>query len=371
MGKRERSTKKDKNIIWRNGTAYARIQVNGKDRRRSLFTSDPAEARRKVKELQDLADRERAGELSEVTFFRAAADWAKVGYGVRSRSTQDRYATSLLMMKDKFGPLRQHEITRRTIGEYVAARVDAKVKHATIKRDLTALSGLMRYCVARGWRDDNPAREWDRSTIPETRAPYERVDQKSYAACVAEASSAWSVMLRFLRASGFRLNVDALNLERAKVNWNTGAVTFKTKGGRLRTRKLSAEALAILAEVPPSMESPYVFWQLRGSSENPKLSRPFQDIEAKARRRAKREGWAYKHFHLHLLRHEFAIDYLKHGGPNGSVGSIYTLQGLLGHTSVKTTEVYLDFLTDEEAEMAKAAGGATAAFAPPVESEHA
>lgn len=371
MGKRGRANQKDKNIIWRNGTAYARIQVNGKDRRRSLFTSDPSEARRKVKELQDLADKERAGELSEITFYRAAADWAKAGYSVRSQSTRDRYATSLLMMKDRLGPLRQHEITRRTIGEYVASRVEGKVKNATIKRDLTALSGLMRYCVARGWRDDNPAKEWDRSTIPEQRAPFERVDMRSYNACVTEASGAWSVMLRFLRASGFRLNVDALNLLRDKVNWNTGVVTFTTKRNRIRTRKLSGEALAILAELPSSIDSPYVFWQLRGDRKDPKLSRTFQDLEAKATRRAKREGWPYKHFHLHLLRHEFAIDYLKHGGPSGAVGSIYTLQGLLGHTSIKTTEIYLDFLTDEEAELAKAAPGAPVQFAAAVESEHA
>lgn len=374
MGKRERSGKKDQNIIWRNGTAYARIQVNGKDRRRSLFTSDPAEARRKVRELQDLAERERAGDLSEVTFYKAAAEWASVGYSVRSQSTRDRYATSLLMMKGKFGPLRQHEITRRVIGEYVSERVKAGAKHATVKRDLTALSGLMRFCVAKGWRDDNPAREWDRSTIPESREPYERVDKRSFEACVAEASPAWSAMLRLLRASGFRLNVDALNLLRDKVNWNTGVVTFTTKRNRIRTRKLNAEALAILAEVPASVESPYVFWQLRGSRENPKLSRAFQDLEAKAVRRAKREGWVYKHFHLHLLRHEFAIDYLKHGGAGNSVGSIYTLQGLLGHTSIKTTEIYLDFLTDEEAELAKAAPAVATPFpavATPKAGEHA
>ncbi|GIK47968.1 MAG: hypothetical protein BroJett013_06650 [Alphaproteobacteria bacterium] len=354
MGKgRSGKTPKDKNIIWRNGVAYARIQVNGVDRRRSLSTSDPAEARRKIKELQNEAQRERAGELSEVTFFKAAADWAKVGYSVRSDSTRERYATSLLMMKDTLGALRMHEITRRKIGEYVASRVDAGVTHATIKRDLTALSGLMRYCVARGWRDDNPAREWDRSTIPEKREPYERVDERSFRACVEEAPPAWGLLLRFLRASGFRLNVDALSLKRDAVGWNSGVVTFKTKRNRIRTRKLSNEALAILLEVPRSIDSPYIFWQLRGAAENPKLSRAFQDIERRAMRRAKREGWTYKRFHPHLLRHDFAIEYLKHGGPNGGVGSIYTLQGLLGHTSIKTTEIYLDYLTDEEVALAK------------------
>lgn len=46
-------------------------------------------------------------------------------------------------------------------------------------------------------------------------------------------------------------------------------------------------------------------------------------------------------FSLHHLRHRFAVRYLKNGG------SIYDLQGILGHGSVKTTEIYLDFLDPE------------------------
>lgn len=365
-----KGSSKDKNIIWRNGVAYARLQVNGDDRRRSLHTSDPATARRKVRELQDAAEKERAGDLSEITFFKAAAEWAKVGYSVRSESTRERYASSLMMMKDHFGKLRMHEITRGRIGEYVTKRVDGGVTHATVKRDLTALSRLMRYCVSRAWRDDNPAREWDRSTIPEEREPFKRLDERSYQACLAEAGAPWTVMLRFLRASGFRLNVDALNLERERVNWTTGAVTFITKRNRIRTRRLSTEAFAIMQEVQRSLESPYVFWQLRGGMKKPKLSRSFQNIERRAEARAKREGWPYKAFHPHLLRHEFAIEYLKHGGPRGGVGSIYTLQGLLGHTSVKTTELYLDYLTDEERDLANGAPSSEV-VAGPVGGEHA
>jgi integrase/recombinase XerD len=47
------------------------------------------------------------------------------------------------------------------------------------------------------------------------------------------------------------------------------------------------------------------------------------------------------------LRHRHAVDWLKGGG------DIYTLQGRLGHTSIKTTEMYLDYLTPEEVQIAK------------------
>jgi integrase len=38
----------------------------------------------------------------------------------------------------------------------------------------------------------------------------------------------------------------------------------------------------------------------------------------------------------------FAVRYLQNGG------SIYALQGIMGHTSVKTTEIYLAYLTPDQ-----------------------
>jgi integrase/recombinase XerD len=49
---------------------------------------------------------------------------------------------------------------------------------------------------------------------------------------------------------------------------------------------------------------------------------------------------------FHDLRHFFAVSYLRAGG------NIYDLQKTLGHTSIKTTEIYLDFLTPEEQHIA-------------------
>jgi integrase/recombinase XerD len=50
---------------------------------------------------------------------------------------------------------------------------------------------------------------------------------------------------------------------------------------------------------------------------------------------------------FHGLRHQCAVEALRDGM------SIYALSKHLGHTSVKTTEIYLAFLTGEEAEAAR------------------
>jgi integrase/recombinase XerD len=50
----------------------------------------------------------------------------------------------------------------------------------------------------------------------------------------------------------------------------------------------------------------------------------------------------FRRFTFHDLRHYHAVQWLKSGR------SIYVLKDRLGHTSVKTTEMYLAYLTAEE-----------------------
>lgn len=63
--------------------------------------------------------------------------------------------------------------------------------------------------------------------------------------------------------------------------------------------------------------------------------------EAKAGRR-------FRRFQAHDLRHKFAVDYLRRPDSAG----IYRLKELLGHRSIKTTEIYLDFLDPETRRLA-------------------
>jgi integrase len=54
----------------------------------------------------------------------------------------------------------------------------------------------------------------------------------------------------------------------------------------------------------------------------------------------------FRPFTFHHLRHSHAVQWLKSGR------SIYVLKDRLGHTSVKTTEIYLAFLTPNEKQIA-------------------
>jgi integrase/recombinase XerD len=66
---------------------------------------------------------------------------------------------------------------------------------------------------------------------------------------------------------------------------------------------------------------------------------------------AEKESIEFTPFTFRYLRHRHAVHSLKNG-----YGSIYDLRARLGHTLVKTTEIYLQYLTPEEAQTAKLGG---------------
>lgn len=69
-----------------------------------------------------------------------------------------------------------------------------------------------------------------------------------------------------------------------------------------------------------------VFWHDEGQ--------PYRGFAARFRVLTAKAGVASR---CHDLRHKFAIDWLRNGG------DIYELSRVLGHSSVKTTEIYLAY----------------------------
>jgi integrase/recombinase XerD len=102
------------------------------------------------------------------------------------------------------------------------------------------------------------------------------------------------------------------------------------------------------APSPAYVGSPLLFWH--GSGEPYRnFSSQFAAVVSRTTAWARASGADFRPFRYHDLRHWHAVHWLKSGR------SIYELQHRLGHTSVKTTEVYLraGYLTFEEQEAVK------------------
>lgn len=154
-------------------------------------------------------------------------------------------------------------------------------------------------------------------------------------------------MIRFAQYTGMRQE-EIASLMHVQVDSRRAAATLiKTKTNRPRAVPLDERALGTYAGTPQRLGCPYVFWHEPGSRYLNVATR-FAKIVRAAQAKARKENRPVpQHFRFHDLRHWFAVDYLRRGG------SIYRLQQILGHSSIRTTEIYLDYLTPEEQDVSK------------------
>lgn len=101
----------------------------------------------------------------------------------------------------------------------------------------------------------------------------------------------------------------------------------------------------MLSSLPASLKTKRLFHFDGEEAKN--ASFIFSKATRAAQKKAQKDEREFTGFRFHDLRHWFAVEWLKAGR------SIYDLQKHLGHTSVSTTEIYLEFLTVDEVEKVK------------------
>lgn len=334
------------NLYQRNGAWYARVQVNGCDVRKSLGTRSRAKAKKRLAKVLDEIEHVRFYGEERHTWKAAKGKWLlEYAPGNVKPRTLKRYQTSLKQLEPYLDDLYQDEINRRKIAEIVSGRIKLKVTNATIRRDLTAVSSVLAACVAWGWREDNPAREWDRSAIKERRDPIILPAPEDIDYVVSKAPTGLAKMIRWAQYTGMR-EEECASLGHSQIDERRKAAELtKTKTNRPRVVPLDDRALGTYAGTPRYLNSSYVFWHGEGERYL-YVDSQFGALCRRLQAKAKKTGKRFRRFKFHDLRHWYAVDYLRR------YGDIYTLQKILGHTSVKTTEIYLQYLTPEEQETA-------------------
>jgi integrase/recombinase XerD len=255
-------------------------------------------------------------------------------------ATMRRYLVSLGRLRGILDDLFVDEISSRTVAQ-IARRAGAS--NATRRRDITAVSVVLRWCAGQGWREDNPARTWDRSVIKERREPIVLPEPYDIDCVVAEAPGNFAKLIRFAQYTGMRQD-ECASLERLQVDLRRQAVMLtRTKTNRPRAVPLDERAVGTIAGTLPKLNSSFIFWHGRGGDRYLNVASRFAELTQRAQASAKAARHPIpRRFRFHDLRHWFAVDYLRRGG------NVYDLQKILGHSSIKTTELYLAYLTPEE-----------------------
>lgn len=278
-----------------------------------------------------------------------------------AQNTLDAYARDLLDASEYLGG----QLSSANASELSSLMQDLAKRGlapATAARRLSALKHFFRFLFEEGDRKDNPTSQLDgpsaQRSVPDvlTRGDMARLID----ACGDD--SRLICLIECLYGAGLRVSeLVSLKLgelpRRKGSRWLTGDIIVRGKGGKERLCPLGAPALTALAnwlEVRASTlpktgaalerAEPYVF-PSRGKDGHltrRRLGQMLNDLAIKA-------GLDPSRVHPHALRHAYATHLLQGGADLRSV------QTLLGHADISTTQIYTHVLTEELAELLETA----------------
>lgn len=333
------------NLYKRGETWWARFKVRGVEYRRSLRTTVRTEAERRLKAVRkDIEGEALFGLAPPKSWQEAVLAWKTHATADLNDKTVTRYMASLKALRRFLDGAELRRVDIAKLREIVKGRRTEGVSTATIRRDLTAMSSVIDHAIGEGWIEENPTLTIRHKRMREKRNPIALPDNADIATVMAAAPARFSDAIEFARETGMRQD-EIFSLTYRQLDRDS--ITIRGKRDRLRVIPYSRKAKAIVKRQPQFIGSPFVFHHSDGQRWASPASR-FGDI---VRRVARKAAHGFRAFRFHDLRHLYAVEYLRAGK-----GSLYDLQQLLGHESVKTTEIYLKYLTPEQIKAAMHGG---------------
>lgn len=318
-----------KGTLW-----YLDYQVDGRRVRKRIGKS------KRVAELA-LADIEVKLERKEAGFAvkdRSLADFIKeyLAYakGNKARKSCERDEITLRHFTDFLKADRLSAITATRLEAYKAARREQGVKPSTLNRELNTIKAMLNKAVAWGALSQSPAKSVQK--IREPRKQVRFLSKEEVKVLLATASARLAPIIETFLHTGLRRD-ELTHLTWADVDFNRAAVAVQSKDGwhpkDYEARHIPmTDRLAEVLKAVPKNESPYIFHtQSGGVHDGNILSRDFRRLT---------RSCGVKGASLHTLRHTFASHLVMSGA------DLYTVQKLLGHSSIKTTEIYAHLAPD-------------------------
>jgi integrase/recombinase XerD len=228
--------------------------------------------------------------------------------------------------------------------DYLAA---ARVGPRTLARRISAIRQFYKFLLLEGVRPDDPSAGLE---LPRLGRPLPKLLSETEIVRLIEAAGNWRgaeglrllCILELLYATGLRIS-ELTALPLAAARGDPAVLLVRGKGGKERVVPLGAparEALArYLAERPRflsrSRASPWLFPSraAKGHLTRQRCGQLLKELAAAA-------GIGPERLSPHVLRHAFASHLLDHGADLRSV------QEMLGHASIATTEIYTHVLPD-------------------------
>lgn len=232
------------------------------------------------------------------------------------------------------------ELSEAELGEYLAWLRQLELADSTIERRVATLRSFYGFLVKRELRDDNPASELSfrdrRRTLPTVWSEKEITSFIELPDTSKRTGKRDRALFEVLYSTGARVS------EVSSLNWgdydsSRGEIKLQGKGGKQRLVPIGPPAARALRDyrntVPSGPEDP-MFTNQR----NERLTnRGIRYIVDKYQNRSS----VAKPISPHVFRHSCATHMLNRGA------GLRTVQELLGHSSISTTQVYTHVSTDQ------------------------
>ncbi|WP_028546234.1 tyrosine-type recombinase/integrase [Paenibacillus taiwanensis] len=236
------------------------------------------------------------------------------------------------------------DIITEDIQEFIELRKKKGNKAPTINKYLRAIEAFLRYLQLKEAIGDNPVTEFGR--LQETKRIIRTLDEKMIMEIFGVINQESFVgernflFILLLLDTGVRLN-EALEIKLTDILWNQRNIFISGKYNKERVVPFSdtlARYLDNYLERRGTLEHDYVFVNIEGDQLK---RRTIQDSVLDYANAASIKGVRIS---PHTFRHTFAKMYLIRGG------NVFSLQKILGHSSIEMVRVYVEMFSNEIAE---------------------
>jgi integrase/recombinase XerD len=258
----------------------------------------------------------------------------------RSQETIIGYEKDLHSFNDWFAdytnsiPEVQH-ITYKHIEEYLFyLKVKRNYADASRLRHLHSMSSFMKYCVREGKVLTNPCERVAKFSV--VKKVRESLNEEEMEMLLNQSSGITKVVMSLLYYTGVRIS-ELCSIKMEEVDFQKNEIKVHGKGKRQRMVPINKKLKKILEwylHQNKVVESVYLISTKKSGGISPCYARVLINNEIK------KLGWNRK-VTPHNFRHSFATNLLRNGV------NLNQIQKLLGHSSLRTTEIYLHILNDE------------------------
>ena len=260
-----------------------------------------------------------------------------------ARNTLAAYAADLADLRAAL-PMPPAKADEDALRAYIRG-LSGTVAARTAARRLSCLRGFFRFLAREGVRSDDPTTVLDRPRLPQT---LPRVLSEPEIATLMEAARHHALpqgpvahaALALLYATGLRIS-ELLSLRRTDLARTPQMLVVRGKGGKERmvlVSRAAHDAVATLLAAAPDSR-----WLFAGRDPGSAMTR--QGLALLLKQVTLEAGLDPARVSPHVLRHSFASHMLARGA------DLRSLQTLLGHADIATTQIYTHVLADRLAEV--------------------